>query len=120
MFWATLSGEFAPAFWIMVVCNFIIPIPILAIRRLRTIMGCVVASCTVLVGMWLERYLIVIASLSYKQLPYSWGTYSVAWPELAIMGASFAAMALLYLLFSKFVPIISIWEMKVDPHTGSI
>jgi molybdopterin-containing oxidoreductase family membrane subunit len=116
VFWATLSGEFAPAFWIMVVCNFIIPVPILSIRRLRTITGCVVASSTVLVGMWLERYLIVIASLSYKQLPYSWGTYSVEWPELAIMGASFAAMALLYLLFSKFVPIISIWEMKVGPH----
>lgn len=115
VFWATVAGEFAPAFWVMVACNFLIPVPILAIRRLRTITGCVIASCGVIIGMWLERYLIVIASLSYKQLPYSWGEYHVQWPELAIMGASFAAMAMLYLIFSKVIPIISIWEVKAGP-----
>jgi hypothetical protein len=51
-------------------------------------------------------------------LPYSWGTYTPQPPEIVIMVATFAAMALLYTLFSKFVPIISIWEMKVgnQPH----
>jgi molybdopterin-containing oxidoreductase family membrane subunit len=66
--------------------------------------------------MWLERFLIVIPSLSYKQLPYSWGSYAPRWPELTIMAATFAAMGLLYLVFSKFVPIISIWEMKAGEH----
>jgi molybdopterin-containing oxidoreductase family membrane subunit len=66
--------------------------------------------------MWLERFLIVVPSLSYKGTPYSWGSYLPRWPELVIFGSSFAAMALLYLLFSKFIPIISIWEMKVGEH----
>ena len=56
--------------------------------------------------------------LSNKQLPYSWGYYAPRPAEVVIMVATFAAMALLYMLFSKFVPIISIWEMKVgnQPH----
>ena len=97
----------------MVVCNFVIPLSILSFRRLRTIPGILVASFTVLIGMWLERFLIIVPGLAHKQLPYSWGTYGPQPPEIMIMIAPFAAMALLYMLFSKFVPIISIWEMKV-------
>ena len=112
VFQATLAGEYAPLFWAMVVCNFVIPVPLLGIRRLRTIAGTVVASCFVLVGMWLERFLIVVPSLAYQRLPYSWGGYMPEWPEITIMAASFAGMGLLYLLFIKVVPIISIWEYR--------
>src|SRR5262245_52379337 len=100
----------------MVFCNFIVPFPFLAIRRWRTITGTVLASCGVLVGMWLERFLIIVPSLSRKPLSYSWGSYSPRWPEITIMAAAFAAMALLYILFSKVVPIISVWELKVGEH----
>ncbi|MBI3261792.1 MAG: polysulfide reductase NrfD [Acidobacteria bacterium] len=113
VFWATQRGEFAPLFWTMIACNFVIPFPILSLRRLRTIAGTVVASFTVLVGMWLERFLIIVPSLSHKQLPYSWGVYRPRPVEIIITIATFAAMALLYVLFSKVVPIISIWELKV-------
>ena len=118
VFWATQRGAYAPLYWTMVVCNFVLPLPILGIRRLRTIAGTVVASCGVLLGMWLERYLIIVPSLGHKPLPYSWGTYSPRPVEIFIMGATFVAMALLYMLFVKFVPIISVWEMKVgnQPH----
>jgi molybdopterin-containing oxidoreductase family membrane subunit len=113
VFWSTQSGAYAKLFWTMVLCNFVIPFPLLAIKRLRTIAGTVIASCGVVVGMWLERYLIIVPALSHKTPDsYSWSFYVPQWPELVIMGASFAAMALLYLLFSKFVPIISIWELK--------
>jgi Ni/Fe-hydrogenase subunit HybB-like protein len=88
-------------------------VSILSIRKLRTITGCVIASCGVLVGMWLERFLIVVPSLGHKYLPYSWGVYRPRPVEIMITISTFAAMALLYVLFSKFVPIISIWEMKV-------
>jgi molybdopterin-containing oxidoreductase family membrane subunit len=116
VFWATQTGRYAPLFWTMVLCNFVIPFPLLAIRRLRTVTGTVIASCGVIVGMWLERFLIIVPSLSYKQLPYSWGEYMPRWPEVMIMSSTFAAMALLYVLFSKLVPIISIWELKVGEH----
>jgi molybdopterin-containing oxidoreductase family membrane subunit len=115
-FWSTQSGTYAPLFWTMVFCNFVLPFPFLAIRKLRTITGTVIASCGVVVGMWLERFLIIVPSLSHKPLPYSWGTYMPRWPELTIFAGSIAAMILLYTLFSKFIPIISIWELKVGEH----
>jgi Ni/Fe-hydrogenase subunit HybB-like protein len=109
----TQKGSFAPLYWTMVVCNFVIPVSILSIKRLRTIAGCVFASFGVLIGMWLERFLIVVPSLGHKYLTYSWGTYRPRPVEILITISTFAAMTLLYTLFAKFVPIISIWELKV-------
>jgi Ni/Fe-hydrogenase subunit HybB-like protein len=119
VFWVTQTGSFSPLFWLMVVCNFIIPFPILAIKKLRTITGCVIASIGVVIGMWLERYLIIVPSLSHKYLPYSFGTYKPTWVEITITAGTFAAMCLLYMLFAKTVPIISIWELKSAPKTQS-
>jgi Ni/Fe-hydrogenase subunit HybB-like protein len=116
VFQATQAGRYAPLFWLMVFCNFVMPFPFLAIRRLRTITGTVIASCGVVVGMWLERFLIIVPSLSFKSTSYSWGHYTPRWPEIVIFSSSFAAMALLYLLFTKFVPIISLWELRVGEH----
>jgi Ni/Fe-hydrogenase subunit HybB-like protein len=113
VFWETQTGSYAPLFWTMVFCNFVIPFPILAIKRLRTITGCVIASSTIVVGMWLERFLIVVPSLATKYLPYTWSYYRPQPVEIMITISTFAAMVLLYTLFSKAVPIISIWELKV-------
>jgi molybdopterin-containing oxidoreductase family membrane subunit len=76
----------------------------------------VIASGSVLVGMWLERFLIIVPSLGHKYLPYSWGVYRPQPVEIVITISTFAAMGLLYMLFAKLVPIISIWEMKVGFH----
>jgi len=122
VFWLTLTGRYSPLFWTMVVCNFIIPFPLLAIKKLRTITGCVIASIGVVIGMWLERFLIIVPSLSHKYLPYSWATnfYKPSWVEITITAATFAAMAMLYMLFSKFIPIISVWELKWGQHTEEV
>jgi Ni/Fe-hydrogenase subunit HybB-like protein len=117
---ATEKGKFLPLFWTMVCCNFLIPFPILAIKRLRTITGTVVASATIVIGMWLERFLIIVPSLEFKYLPFDWGTYHPSWVEITITASTFAAMPLLYLLFVKFVPIISIWELKDREHVESL
>jgi molybdopterin-containing oxidoreductase family membrane subunit len=111
VFRARITGEYAPLFWLMVFCNFVVPLLILGFRRLRTIAGTLIASCAVILGMWIERYLIIVPSLSYQHLPYTFGEYAPTWPEVAIMAASFAGMALLYMLFTKLVPIISVWEL---------
>src|SRR3989454_6714663 len=116
VFWETQTGAYSPLFWTMVFCNFIIPFPLLAIRKLRTITGTVIASSTIVVGMWLERFLIVVPSLGRKNLPYSWASYRPQPVEIMITIATFAAMGLLYTLFAKAVPIISIWELKVGMH----
>jgi Ni/Fe-hydrogenase subunit HybB-like protein len=119
VFWVTQTGSFSPLFWIMVFCNFIVPFPILAIKKLRTITGTVIASTGVVIGMWLERYLIIVPSLSHKYLPYSWGTYRPTWVEITITAGTFAGMVMLYMLFAKTVPIVSIWELKAKEHLTS-
>jgi molybdopterin-containing oxidoreductase family membrane subunit len=116
VFYATQVGPFSPLYWTMVVCNFVLPFIILSLKKLRTIAGCVIASVSVIVGMWLERFLIIVPSLSHKYLPYTWGHYRPRPVEIMITVATFAAMILLYTLFSKFVPIISVWELKAGEH----
>jgi molybdopterin-containing oxidoreductase family membrane subunit len=113
VFWQTQTGSFAPFFWTMVCLNLLIPFPLLSIAKLRTITGTVIASSTVIVGMWLERFLIIVPSLATKPLPYSWGSYMPQPVEIMITIGAFAAMIFLYVIFSKAVPIISIWELKV-------
>jgi Ni/Fe-hydrogenase subunit HybB-like protein len=116
VFWQTQRENFAPLYWTMVICNFVLPLILMGIKRFRTITGCMIASVGVLLGMWLERYLIIVPSLGHKYLPYSFGTYSPQPVEIVITTATFAAMILLYALFSKVVPIISMWEMKAADH----
>ena len=111
--WLTQRGAYRSLFWLMIVCNLGIPFPLLAIKKLRTITGTCIASIAVVIGMWVERYLIIVPSLSHKFLPYAWGSYKPTWVEITITAATFAAMALLYVGFVKVVPIISIWELKV-------
>jgi molybdopterin-containing oxidoreductase family membrane subunit len=116
VFWETQSGSYAPLFWTMVFCNFVIPFPLLAIKKLRTVTGCVIASSAIVAGMWLERFLIIVPSLATKHLPYTWSYYRPQPVEIIITIATFAALVLLYALFSKVVPIISVWELKVGGH----
>src|SRR3972149_1953331 len=64
-------GPYWPVFWGMVACCFVFPVPILAIKRLRTVAGTVVASAFIVVGMWLGRFIIVVPSLSQPRPPPS-------------------------------------------------
>src|SRR5688572_18173996 len=118
VFWQTQRDSFAPLYWTMIVGNFVLPLIIMGIKRFRTITGCVIASIGVIVGMWLERFLIIVPTLGHKYLPYSYGTYFPGPPEIAIAAATFFAMALLYVLFAKVIPIISIWELKAGEHVS--
>jgi molybdopterin-containing oxidoreductase family membrane subunit len=115
VFGARLRGQFAPYFWTMVFCNFVVPFVLLGIRRLRSIRTATIASLTVLAGMWLERYIIIVPTLSAPRLAASWGHYSPSWVEISITVATFAIMAVLYLIFSKLFPIVSIWEFEPHP-----
>ncbi len=112
IFDSKVRGAFSPLFWTMVLCCFLIPLPILAIKRLRTITGTVIASLTVVVGMWLERFLIIVPTLSQPRLTFNWGSYAPTWVEVTIMIGTLAYFVLLYSIFTKLFPIIAIWEYK--------
>jgi molybdopterin-containing oxidoreductase family membrane subunit len=68
--------------------------------------------------MWLERFTIVLPTLVNPRLPIERGSYTPTWVEFAITAACFAAFILLYILFVKLFPIISIWEIKEGKDLG--
>jgi molybdopterin-containing oxidoreductase family membrane subunit len=117
VFNAKFFGEFAPAFWIQIVLCLIIPL-ILIFPRGRSIVGTIIASVSILIGMWLERFLIIIPTLTRPRLPsdlpHTVGLYTPTYTEWILMAASAATIALLYLLFTKLFPIISIWELREE------
>jgi Ni/Fe-hydrogenase subunit HybB-like protein len=118
VFYAKLTGPYAPYFWTMVFCCFVVPLLLLSNRRTRTVKGTFIASIAVIVGMWLERYTIVLPTLINPRLPYQRGLYTPSWVEFAITAGCFAGFILLYIIFIKIFPIVSIWEMKEGMKVG--
>lgn len=114
VFQAKISGEFAPFFWAQVALCFVIPFILLAVRRFRTIAGTVIAGISVNIGMWLERLMIIVPTLTRPRMPIGIGHYAPTWVEWALMIASAAGIVLLYVLFTKFFPIVSIWELEEE------
>jgi molybdopterin-containing oxidoreductase family membrane subunit len=70
------------------------------------------AAVAILVGMWLERFVIVVASLSRGALPSSWHDYAPTWVDVGILVGSFGLFGLLFLLFLRFVPIAALSELR--------
>ena len=105
-----LYGPMAPYFWTMVVCCLILPLAFLIPKR--TPLRCGLASLFVVVGMWLERYVIVVGTLSRPRMSFMWHFYRPTWVELSIMAGAVAYFVFLYLVFAKLFPIVSIWEYK--------
>lgn len=106
------SGDYAPAFWTMVICNSIIPL-LFFFKKIRTsITGLLVVSILINVGMWFERYVIIVTSLAHDFLPAAWGNYAPTWVEIGISLGSWGFFLMLFFLFAKFLPSISITEVK--------
>ncbi len=112
VFFHKLTGPYALFFWGMVACNFLVPVGILSFRRTRTIPGIMVASIAVVVGMWLERLNIVVPSLANPRLPYPTGFYVPGLVEWGMFAGGIATFILGFVLFARFFPLVSIWEIQ--------
>ena len=109
------GGSYAVQFWTMISIGMVIPLLMLVIPWTRSVSGIFVASILVNIGMWLMRYVIVVPTLSATLVPTRTGVqleYLPTWVEWSITAGGFAGAALLYALFSRIFPIISIWELK--------
>ncbi len=111
------TGDYAHIFWLMVTCNVLVPLPFF-VKRVRTSVAWLfVLSLLVNVGMWCERFNIIVSSLAHDLMPHNWGLYNVTWVEWGIMLGSFGLFFLLFLSFVRILPAISIAEVKESmPH----
>jgi len=112
IFWSKISGKFAPLFWLHFTLCFVIPLPILAIRKFRTIRGTVVASISIILGMWLERFVIIVPTLTRQRMPAAGAFYVPTWVEWSILAGCISLFVLLYALFTKIFPIVPVWEVR--------
>lgn len=120
-FWDKLSGRFFWSFWIMVLSCSVIPFCLMCRKKTRNAVGTTVAACFVVAGMWLERFNIVVPTSVNPRLDlYQPGTYSPSWIELSIMAGTFAGFILLYMVASKFFPMVSIWEVREGQESVAV
>ncbi|MDO8678141.1 MAG: NrfD/PsrC family molybdoenzyme membrane anchor subunit [Acidobacteriota bacterium] len=105
-------GPFAWAYWTMVSCNVIAP-QLFWFKRVRTNLAAVfVLSLFVNVGMWFERFVLIVTSLHRDYLPSSWADYTPTVIELVTLAGSFGLFFTCFLLFCRFLPVIAIGEVK--------
>ena len=114
-------GPYWWAYWTMVSCNVICPqlFWIKAVRRNMVIVF--IISIFVNIGMWFERFVIIVTSLHRDYLPSNWAYYSPSWVDIWTFVGTFGLFCTLFLLFMRFLPMIAISEVKgvtpqADPH----
>ncbi|MHC1698088.1 MAG: NrfD/PsrC family molybdoenzyme membrane anchor subunit [Geobacteraceae bacterium] len=108
-----LSSRYTPQLLIMLVGNSLLPIIFLCFRKLRRSIGVMLlVSLWVNVAMFIERFLIIVPTLSHKNMPFAWGSYSPSLVETLVNLAALAGFALLFTLFAKFFPIVALSDVR--------
>ena len=106
------TGPYAWAFWTMVVCNVVVP-QFLWFRRVRVSPALLlVISILINVGMWFERFVIIVTSLHRSYLPSSWVMYTPTAIEVGTLIGSFGLFFSCFLFFIRLLPMIATWEIK--------
>jgi molybdopterin-containing oxidoreductase family membrane subunit len=111
-----ISGGYAWLFWTMIVVNVVIPLLILPFPKGRKPLGTAIVGVGVLLGMWIERFLIVLGTLRFPRLDFTVGSYSPSWTEIGILVGSVGLFGFLYFTFVQLAPIVSIWEVREGEH----
>jgi molybdopterin-containing oxidoreductase family membrane subunit len=107
-----MTGPYAPVYWSLIACNIVTP-QFLWFRKIRAKVGALFAIAMVVnLGMWLERFVIVVTSLHRDFLPSSWGMfYPTRWDFFTFFG-TIGLFLFLVFLFLRYLPLISIFEMR--------
>lgn len=117
------TGEDSSLYWTVVFFGMLMPAILPLFKRMRKPLPLTIIAVLVVIAAWFKRYLIVIPGLAHPYLPIqdvpdSWRHYSPSLVEMTIVAATFAAMMLIVTLFSRFFPIISVWEVAEGKLEG--
>jgi molybdopterin-containing oxidoreductase family membrane subunit len=113
MMWNRMFGPIGWSYWVLVTCNIALP-QLLWIRALRKSPGLMfIMSLIINSGMWFERFVIVVTSLTRDYLPSSWGTYrATRWDYMTFAG-TLGLFTFLFFLFIRFLPMIPMSEIRM-------
>jgi len=112
-------GPYAPLYWMLISCNIIIPQLLWSKKVRRNVALLFILSLVVNTGMWLERFVIIVISLSRDFIPSSWGMYYPTRWDWATYIGTFGLFFTLFFLFIRFLPMISIVEVRSLVHETS-
>lgn len=116
MMWNRLKGPYSPLYWLLIACNLVIPQSLWSRRARRNVAWLFGISLVINIGMWLERFVIVVVSLSRDFTPSAWGMYiPTRWDWATYLG-TFGLFFTLFYLFIRFLPMISIVEVRSLVH----
>jgi molybdopterin-containing oxidoreductase family membrane subunit len=107
-----MTGPYAFTFWLLITCNLVIPQVLWSVRVRRNHVALWMVSIVVNIGMWLERYVIVVTSLHRDYLPSSWGMYGGTRWDYATFWGTVGMFAALIFLFMRLLPSMSLAEMR--------
>jgi molybdopterin-containing oxidoreductase family membrane subunit len=111
-FWNRAFGDYWWATWIMITCNAFVP-QLLWSKRVRTsIPALFTITIFINIGMWFERFVIIVTSLAREYEPWQWRPYLPSWTEMAILVGSFGWFFMWFLLFLRVLPAVSVAELK--------
>jgi molybdopterin-containing oxidoreductase family membrane subunit len=112
VFWFRATGHYWWAFWIMFSCNVVFPL-LLWFKGFRRNMKALFVLCLLVnVGMWFERFVIIVTSLTRSFNPANWFYYKISITEIALIVGSFAWFFMFFLVFVRVLPAFSIAEIK--------
>ena len=111
-FWNRVFGQWAWAAWIMLICNCVLPLSLFSQKLRRNTTWLWMLSLTINLGMWFERFVIIVPSLSHEFEPWQWSTYAPTWVDYSILLGSFGWFFMWFLLFIKQLPVMAISELK--------
>jgi molybdopterin-containing oxidoreductase family membrane subunit len=113
-------GPYAPISWSVILCNVLIPQALWSRQLRRNPLALFCLGMVVLLGMWLERFMIIVASLERDFLPSSWHMFYPTFWDLATLAGSVGAFAFMFLLFLRFLPAISMSELRKEAQQKPI
>jgi Ni/Fe-hydrogenase subunit HybB-like protein len=111
-FWNRMTGPYSAQYWFLITCNVVAP-NLLWIKKFRTTPVLLfISSIIVLIGMWLERFMIIVSSLAQDYVQSSWGLFHATRWDFATFFGTVGFFIFMFFLFVRVLPMISIFEMR--------
>jgi molybdopterin-containing oxidoreductase family membrane subunit len=106
------TGPMAWSYWVMMTCNVVSPQLMWVKKWRRNLMFTFIMSIVVNIGMWFERFVIIVTSLHRGHLPSTWTHFYPTWVDVGVFLGTIGIFSVLYLLYARFFPVLAISEVK--------